>query len=85
MPNIFGSPKGIYGYLVSNALHSLYTHVQLALYGCASLGRAHTLNRKQYSFNEPNIFIRAVLSREAIKVEVIMVTSHNLNSMSSLC
>ena len=80
MPNIFGPLKGIYGYLVSNALHSLYTHVQLTSYGCASLGRAHTLNRKQYSINVPNIFWRAVLSYEAIKMEVIMVTSHNLNS-----
>ena len=31
--------------------------------------------------NVPNIFWRAMLSYEAIKMEIIMVTSHDLNSM----
>ena len=74
-----GPPNEVYGqYLANNVLHSLYTYVQKTSCGCASVDRVHTLLEND-TLNVPNIFLRMMLSSEALKVELIIYTSHNLN------
>ena len=75
-----GPPKGAYGQnLANNVPHTAFTlkskklHMDVHLWiECALL--------TENNINVPNIFWRAVLSSEVIKMKLITHTSHNLNS-----